>query len=57
MGNPDNVLPVVTRLKDKIEHSAEMNPDTQKAIQRVIRHQNPMFTGGGEPDRTLRILN
>ncbi len=31
-GVPENVLPVIEGLKNKIEHSCELHPDTQKTI-------------------------
>lgn len=39
-----------------IEHSIEMQAETQKVIQRVRRTQNPIFQGD-KPERTIKIMN
>jgi hypothetical protein len=56
LGVPENVLPVIEGLKYNIEHSMEMQAETQKLIQRVKRTQNPIFLGD-RPERTIKIMN
>ena len=53
---PDNVLPIVEGMKNKIVNSAEMMTDTQRMIQEIKRNNDAKFQGN-TPKRTMRIMN
>lgn len=56
LGEFMNVVPVIEEVKQFCSNCSELDPDTQKLINKIKRSNNPLFRPGYEPIRVMRIF-